>query len=262
MVKKVKRTSDYEIEFIITQPDFINTPQQRQRNALLNQVLKETEDNLKALDELAPQFLSTDTNTDLKDKTSTKLSDDEIMEDWQIPLMQAMVDQSIRKADDVLEVGFGRGVSADMIQEKDVYSHTIIECNPHVIARLNKWKASREGKNIFVIGGLWQDAIDNLGQYDSIFFHTYPLNQEEYLKYVQGKSTFAEHFFQQAARHLKPNGRFSYMTNEIDSLSRNHQRELLKFFSSFHLSTVGLNIPESAKDTWWINKMVNVTAIK
>lgn len=262
MLKKIRRVKDYELEITIKNDDFINTPQDRQRNALLNQLVKEVEENLSAYNGLAKEFLITSTNLDLEDKSQAELTDDEIMEDWQIPLMQAMVDQVATPDVDILEIGFGRGVSADMIQEKHVASHTIIECNAHVIERFNKWKEHWQGKNVSMVSGLWQDVIDDLPSFDAIFFHTYPLNQEEYLKYVHGKSTFAEHFFSVASKHLKPNGRFTYMTNEIDSLSREHQRELLKNFSSFSLSTVALDIPESAKDTWWINKMAVVTAVK
>jgi len=262
MIKKIKKAKDFEIEIKVNNSNFICTPQERQRNALLNQVVKEVEENLFAFNELAEEFLATNTNANLADKTQAELSDEEIMEDWQIPLMQSMVDEVAFMDTDILEIGFGRGVSADMIQEKKVANHTIIECNTHVIDRFNQWKENWQGKNISMVTGLWQDVIDDLTIYDAIFFHTYPLNQEEYLKYVHGKSTFAEHFFKDAAAHLKPNGRFTYMTNEIDSLSRAHQRQLLKNFSSFSLKMVKLNIPESAKDTWWINKMAVVTAVK
>ncbi|NIP94473.1 MAG: class I SAM-dependent methyltransferase, partial [Akkermansiaceae bacterium] len=59
---------------------------------------------------------------------------------------------------------------------------------------------------------------------------TYPLTEEEFVNYVAQSSTFAEHFFDTAAAHLRPGGVFTYLTNEIDSLSRAHQRALLKRF--------------------------------
>ena len=63
--------------------------------------------------------------------------------------------------------------------------------------------------------------------FDGIFFHTYPLNEAEFVEQVAQSSTFAEHFFPVAAEHLNPGGVFTYLTNEIDSFSRPHQRALL-----------------------------------
>ncbi len=39
------------------------------------------------------------------------------MEDWQTPLMQAMARHVTETHGDVLEIGFGRGVSAEFIQQ-------------------------------------------------------------------------------------------------------------------------------------------------
>ena len=82
------------------------------------------------------------------------------------------------------------------------------------------------------------------------------------MKYVQESITFAEHFFPYASSHLNPGGSFTYFSNEIDSLSREHQRLLLKHFSSFSVHVVTLNMPEDVKDIWWANSIVVVKAIK
>ena len=79
---------------------------------------------------------------------------------------------------------------------------------------------------------------------------------------VHGRSTFAEHFFETAARHLHPKGVFTYFSNEIDSLSRGHQRELFKYFSSFSLKVIDLKLPDDINDTWWADSMVIVKAVK
>lgn len=34
-----------------------------------------------------------------------------------------------------------------------------------------------------------------MGAYDGVFFHTYPLNDDEYVDTVVKSATFAEHFF-------------------------------------------------------------------
>jgi guanidinoacetate N-methyltransferase len=75
--------------------------------------------------------------------------------------------------------------------------------------------------------------------------------------------TFAAHFFPKAERLLRPGGRFSYLTNEADSLSRGHQRLLFQHFSSFSLSRVtDLPLPDDTRDAHWSAEMVIVKAIK
>jgi guanidinoacetate N-methyltransferase len=161
---------------------------------------------------------------------------------------------------DVLEVGFGRGISATFIQECGVKSHTIVECNPSVIRRFHKWKGGYPGIDIRLIEGMWQDTTSQLRLYDGIFFHTFPLNEQEYLEQALDSVTFAGQFFPVAAAHLRPCGIFTYMTNEIDSLSRGHQRLLLQYFRSFTVSILPLQVPEDTRDTWWADSMVIVRA--
>jgi guanidinoacetate N-methyltransferase len=184
------------------------------------------------------------------------------MEEWQIPLMQAMAEVVTETHGDVLEIGFGYGVSATLIQEQSVRSHTIIECNDAVVEKFFEWKELFKQNQINLVHGLWQDTIEELGQFDGIFFHTYPLNEEEYMKYVHGKTTFAEHFFETAAKHLRSGGVFTYFSNEIDSLGRGHQRALFKHFSSFSLKVLHLELPDDINDTWWADSMVIVKAVK
>jgi len=82
------------------------------------------------------------------------------------------------------------------------------------------------------------------------------------MKYVNESITFAEHFFPVASKHLNKGGGFTYFSNEIDSLSREHQRLLLKHFSSFNIQKIDLEMPDDVRDLWWANSMVVVKAIK
>jgi guanidinoacetate N-methyltransferase len=262
MTKKIKRTENFEIVVEIKSEDFIRPPRDAQRNALLNNALNEFSDNLQALDKSAERFVSGKSQVSLDDRTQKVLSDDEIMEEWQIPLMQAMAEVVTETGGSILEIGFGCGVSATLIQEQSVLSHTIIECNDSVVERFFKWKELFKENEINLVHGLWQDTINDLGLFDGIFFHTYPLNEEEYMKNVHGRATFAEHFFETAAEHLRPGGVFTYFSNEIDSFSRGHQRALFKHFSSFSLKLIHLELPEDINDTWWADSMVIVKAVK
>ena len=263
MIKRVKRTEQYEVSLVIKDDNFINPPRDAQRSTVLNRAVKEFGEDLEALHQLASEFVSGDSTIVVEsDRTQASLTDQQIMEDWQIPIMQAMAEAVCATGGDVLEVGFGRGVSSSMIQNCGVQSHTIIECNKSIIDKFEEWKRQQDNQNIFMVEGLWQDTIDSLGTYDGIFFHTYPLNDEEYMKYVHGKVTFAEHFFSTAAAHLNPDGAFTYFSNEIDSLSRGHQRALFKYFSNINISKVELDLPHDVVDTWWSNSMVVIKASK
>lgn len=263
MTRRIKRHKDYELALTIRNENFIRPPTDAQRNALLNRSLSEFADHLDQMHEHAAGFVPGRLQTGLAaDRTQGELSDSEIMEDWQIPVMQAMAEATAGPGRDVLEVGFGRGVSATMIQQIGAKSHTIIECNDTVIERYEEWRKDFAGKDIRLVRGLWQDCLPTLQLFDGIFFHTYPLNQEEYLKYVHESVTFAEHFFAPAAQHLRPGGHFSYFSNEIDSLSRAHQRALLRHFASFSVRLVELDLPEDVMDTWWSKTIAIVCAVR
>src|SRR5688572_17747674 len=163
MTKKIKRTENFEIVLEIKRDDFIRPPRDAQRNALLNNALNEFSDNLQALDKLALRFVPGKLEIALEDRTQKVLSDDEIMEEWQIPLMQAMAEVVTESHGNVLEIGFGYGVSATLIQEQRVRSHTIIECNDSVVETFFKWRELFQQNEINLVHGLWQDTIDDLG---------------------------------------------------------------------------------------------------
>ena len=117
-------------------------------------------------------------------------------------------------------------------------------------------------RDIHIVPGLWQDTIDSLGDFDSVFFHTYALDEDESVELLTSSVTFAAHFFPFAAKHLRPGGVFTYLTNEIDSLGRAHQRLLFEHFGSFRLQRVPLQLPADVRDAWWADSMVVIEAVK
>jgi guanidinoacetate N-methyltransferase len=74
--------------------------------------------------------------------------------------------------------------------------------------------------------------------------------------------TFAEHAFAAMAAHLRPGGMFTYLTTEIDSFSRRHQRRLFRHFREISLRIQPLRIPDDTRDMWWAESMVVVRAVK
>ena len=261
-MRKVKRHKNFELSLKLND-EFIRPPRDAQRNWLMNRLLKEIGDDLEALDRSAATFVKGAEPVDMNDRRTSQLEDDEIMEDWQSDVMRAMAAEACAGGGDILEIGFGRGVASDFIQTHDIASHTIIECNPTIIERAETWRGERADRDIRIISGLWQDTIDDLELFDGIFFHTYPLDHEEFIEYVFKGATFAEHFFDAAAAHLKPGGSFTYLTMEIDSLSREHQRALLRRFSTISLRRLSdLGVPESTRDAQWAQETIVVRASK
>ena len=263
MTRKIKRHKEFEISLQIKRDDFIRTPREAQKNWLLNRAIKEFADDLIYLDRLAKQLIRGTDQTTFEDRTQKPLDSQEIMEDWQIPVMKAMAEVVTANHGEVLEIGFGRGIASTYIQDEGVKSHTIIECNDSVVERFHQWRQQYSDRTIQLIQGKWQDVIEQLEKYDGIFFHTYPLNQAEFIDYIVQSTTFAEHFFPTAASVLRKGGIFTYLSNETDSLSRSHQRLIFQYFTSFTLSLVQpLDIPDNSRDSLWGDSMVIIKAIK
>jgi guanidinoacetate N-methyltransferase len=246
--------------------DFVRPPRDSQRIWLLEQAMSEFGDDLEHLDALAKRFVPGRAAV-LRDEDwdigQAVLPPQKIMEDWQIPLMRAMAAHVCDCHGDVLEIGFGRGVSAEFIQQGGVRSHTVVEPNDHSVrAYYMPWREKHSQSDIRLLHGRWQDVEAELGMYDGIFFHAFPLNEREFIEFILRSVTFAEHAFPAMARHLRDGGVFTYLTTEVDSLSRRHQRALFRHFRSLTLSVHAVEVPEDTQDAWWAPSMVVIKAVK
>lgn len=124
----------------ISAPSFIPAPTIEQRNWIINHGMKELGFELKNAHLRAPEMNTGGGPIRFEDRKAAQLNAQEIMEDWQMPVMQAMAGAVSISGGDVPEVGFGRGVSATMIQAHGVASHTIIDCNHNIIMDAKSWK--------------------------------------------------------------------------------------------------------------------------
>jgi amino acid adenylation domain-containing protein len=247
-----------------TAPGFISPPRDAQRRWFLSRALEEFADDLQHLDATARSFVrGTDLSAPFPNLTYTSLTEQEIMEEWQVPLMRVMAAHVAAAHGDVLEIGFGRGVSGEFIQQIGVRSHTIVEPDEHIVSRyFEPWRARHADRDISLLRGRWQEIEDRLNLFDGIFFHAVPLDEREFADHMLSGATFAEHAFGPMARHLRPDGVFTYLTTEIDSLSRRHQRRLFEHFREFAASVAPLRVPEDTRDLWWAQSMVVVKAVK
>ena len=109
------------------------------------------------------------------DKITTKMEEfgDEdviIMMDWEHPIMSASAAYVTEGGGDILEIGFGMGISAGYIQSHSISSHTIIEPHPQMVEKAVEWSNGKS--NVTIISQSWADVTGSLETYDGIFYDT------------------------------------------------------------------------------------------
>ena len=100
---------------------------------------------------------------------SGMMLDNIIMHDCEHPIMKEHAKICTENGGDILEVGFGMGISAGYIQSGSIKSHTIIENHFQIADRARDWAADKP--NVTIIEGDWRDVYKSgkLKQYDGIF---------------------------------------------------------------------------------------------
>lgn len=263
---KRREEDEFEVAINLKSNDFVTPPRKAQKDWLIGQLINETAEDLKHLDKVSRTFVKGkdhQLNEGVRDLSHERLNEREFMEEWQRPLMAEMARFVAEQRGDVLEIGYGRGVSAEYIQTHTPRSHTIIEMNASSIEQhYELWRKRFPESKISMHHARWQDVLPKLGKFDGILFHTYPMNEQEFVDYILNSITFAEHAFADMASHLKPGGVFTYLTTEIDSLSRRHQRALFQHFSEITSKVVPVSPLEDTIDSWWSQSMVVLKATK
>ena len=116
---------------------------------------------------------------------SSSISDQtEVMMNWEDPLMSASAAYVTKNGGDILEIGFGMGISAGYIQSHSINSHTIIENHPQIISKAEAWASDKS--NVTIVTGSWyhnlksryrsddgKTWLKNLSTYDGVFYDTY-----------------------------------------------------------------------------------------
>ena len=93
-----------------------------------------------------------------------------IMMNWEHPIMSASAAYITENGGDILEIGFGMGISAGYIQSHSISSHTIIEPHPQIVEKAVEWSSGKS--NDTIISQSWADVTGSLGTYDGIFYDT------------------------------------------------------------------------------------------
>jgi len=95
----------------------------------------------------------------------------EVMMDWEDEIMSASAAYVCQNGGDILEIGFGMGISAGYIQSHSITSHTICENHPQIIPLALSW--AEDKPNVTIVTSSWYDVRNELGTFDGIFYDTY-----------------------------------------------------------------------------------------
>ena len=95
----------------------------------------------------------------------------QVMMDWEDEIMSASAAYVCQNGGDILEIGFGMGISAGYIQSHSINSHTIIENHPDVISKAQTWAQGKS--NVTIVTGSWYDVKNDLATYDGVFYDTW-----------------------------------------------------------------------------------------
>ena len=142
-----------------------------------------------------------------------------VMWRWAQSYMEELARIATRNAGVVLEIGFGFGVSADVIQQQPIERHVIVEMNADVFARLEDYARTAQ-RPIEALSGLWQEVVPTLPDesFDGILFDAFPASAEDV--------EFHFSFFPSAYRLLKKGGVFTYYSSEETDFSSRHLQRL------------------------------------
>ena len=93
---------------------------------------------------------------------------------------------------DILEIGFGMGISANSIISKNISSYTCVEINDYIFQNAQSWSNGKN--NVSIIQDSWENFLTTTtNKYDAVYCDF--LNWEEY-----------EEFYEKSKNVLKTNG--------------------------------------------------------
>ncbi len=173
----------------------------------------------------------------------------QVMQTWELPLMKFLAQQVTWNHGDILEVGFGMGISATEIIKNGCASYTVIEAHPTIVERAKKWAKNQDAK-IRILEGFWQDIIPSMkNKFDGILFDTFPMHSKE---------KYSNHFpfIPYSPKILKKNGILTFFSDEKIPFRNNHLTLLFNHFDEVKFTNVkNLNPPKNCeywKDSYMI----------
>ena len=178
----------------------------------------------------------------------------DVMSTWETPIMQKHADIVCANGGHILEFGFGMGISAGLIQEKDIESHTIIEINDTIYNSLVEW--AKDKPNVIAVKGDWYDDIPTDKKYDGVFYDGF------------GDMLNKRYFPTRIMQHCKEGTILTWYNNllkeesqydgSVKTMNRTEKGvplgDLEQFKSPERITyeTVSLTIPDEARIKWYL----------
>ncbi len=184
----------------------------------------------------------------------------DVMSTWETPIMQKHADIVCANGGHILEFGFGMGISAGLIQEKDIESHTIIEINDGIYANLVEW--AKDKPNVIAVKGDWYNDIPKDKKYDGIFYdgfgdmmnkRCFPTRIMEHCK-VGTILTWYNNLLKEESQY----------DGDVKTMNRLHNGKALGDLEQFKsperitYEAVSLTIPDEARVKWYLEGDGNV----
>ena len=182
-------------------------------------------------------LIFTDTAITVEDNLDNSHSNQEVMGSWEDSLMKRHAEVVCENGGDILEIGFGMGISANYIQQQNPDSHTIIESHPQVIEKLKVW--AEDKPNVIVVEGHWHDVTGSLGIYDGIFYDTF------------GDKKLAE--FKDACNQLTKSGSIITFWNHYGVMERDNA---YGFIDNVSYEEIEVEDPYSSGAKYYLPKVV------
>ena len=178
----------------------------------------------------------------------------DVIATWETPIMQKHADIVCANGGHILEFGFGMGISAGLIQEKDIESHTIVEINDEIYANLVEW--AKDKPNVIAVKGDWYNDIPKDKKYDGIFYDGF------------GDMMNKRYFPTRIMEHCKVGTILTWYNNllkeesqydgDVKTMNRLHNGKALGDLEQFKsperitYETVSLTIPDEARVKWYL----------
>ena len=186
---------------------------------------------------------------------SLRIGNEYVMHEWERPLIRRMVeDLKLTPDDRLLEIGFGMGISASILQEFGPASHTIVEPHPQVLLQAERWKGVR--KSIQLHTGYWQQLDTSTQRYSAIFFD--PFADE--MAAVDNENL---RFLKFAAQSLLDDGGRLALFCIRTLLPQEYQRVMFEHYRRVEISSVQVAPRDTANPTADLDgKMISVVLHK
>jgi len=177
----------------------------------------------------------------------------DVMSTWETPIMQKHADMVCANGGHILEFGFGMGISAGLIQEHDIESHTIVEINDEIYANLVEW--AKDKPNVIPVKGDWYDDIPTDKKYDGVFYDGF------------GDMLNKRHFPSRIMQHCKVGTILTWYSNFLSEESqysgeqkyhKGHELEQFDRTERITYETVSLTIPDEARIKWYLEGEGNI----